>query len=265
MPRLTLILVFALLVATLPLGSRAAEEPFEIDVSLPITGQVAFLGANTAKGVRALEGFINQHGGIRGRPVKFNISDDQSNPAIEVQIVSQELVKKPAVIVGGELVAMCRAAAGLIKDESGPVYYCLTPGFHPPPGSWIFSGTFSTNDMLATSIRYLRERGLTKLAVINTTDASGQDGDRTIAAAIGAPGEQGRVAGLPRALRADRHLGRRAARRASRPRARRRSSPGRAERRSAPCCAAFATSDTICPSCTTPRTSCTRSSTSTNR
>lgn len=68
MPRLTLILVFALLVATLPLGSRAAEEPFEIDVSLPITGQVAFLGANTAKGVRALEGFINEHGGIRVGP-----------------------------------------------------------------------------------------------------------------------------------------------------------------------------------------------------
>lgn len=101
--------------------------------------------------------------------------------------MSQELVKKPAVIVGGELVAMCRAAAGLIKDDSGPVYYCLTPGFHPPPGSWIFSGTFSTNDMLATSIRYLRERGLTKLAVINTTDASGQDGDNTIAAAMALP------------------------------------------------------------------------------
>ena len=41
--------------------------------------------------------------------------------------------------------------------------------------------------MLATSIRYLRERGLTKLAVINTTDASGQDGDNTIAAVMALP------------------------------------------------------------------------------
>lgn len=187
MPRLRLILALALAGAVLPTGAWGQPQPFDIYVTLPVTGQVAFLGSETAKGVRALQGFVNAHGGIRGRPVNFVIADDQSNPQLEVQLVSQELAKKPAVIVGGELVAMCRAAAGLLSKENGPVLYCLTPGIHPPKGDWIFSGTFSTIDMLAVTLRYLHDRGMTKIATITTTDASGQDGDNAIATALAEP------------------------------------------------------------------------------
>ena len=183
--------ILAIAALLLPLGSRAADEPFDIYVTLPVTGQVAFLGSETAKGVRALEGYVNEHGGIRGRPVRFVIADDQSSPQLEVQLVSQELSHHPAVIVGGELTAMCRAAEGLISKEDGPVLYCLTPGVHPPKGSWVFSGTFSTSDMLAVTMRYMRERGITKLGSITTTDASGQDGDNAISAALALPENKG--------------------------------------------------------------------------
>ena len=180
-----LALLLAVAAVILPLGSSAAD-PFEIYVSLPITGQGGFLGSATAKGITALEGYVNQAGGIRGRPVKFVIADDQSNPQIEVQVVSQLLVKKPAIIIGGELAAMCNAGTGLIKED-GPVYYCFSSGVHPAPGSWVYSASFSTVDMVAVSIRYLRESGLTKIATLTTTDASGQDGDRTIEEALGRP------------------------------------------------------------------------------
>jgi branched-chain amino acid transport system substrate-binding protein len=183
--RLPVALALALVVTALPLWSRAAD-PFEIYVSLPITGQGGFLGSETAKGFSALEGYVNKTGGIRGRPVKFVISDDQSNPQIEVQVVSQLMTKKPAVIIGGELAAMCNAATGLIKED-GPVYYCFSSGVHPPPGSWVYSSSFSTVDMLAVSVRFMRESGLTKIATITTTDASGQDGDRTIDEALNRP------------------------------------------------------------------------------
>jgi len=185
MPRLALILAFVLGLTMLPQGGQAAD-PFDIYVTLPLTGQVAFLGTETAKGVRALEGYINKNGGIRGRPVRFVIADDQSNPAVEVQLVSQILTKNPPIVLAGELVANCNAAAGLLK-ENGPILYCFTPGVHPPPGSWIYSSSFSTVDMMATTIRFLRESGLTKLATITTTDASGQDGERNIDEVVGRP------------------------------------------------------------------------------
>ena len=81
---------------------------------------------------------------------------------------------------------MCNAGAGLIKED-GPVYYCFTSGVHPPAGSWIYASSFATNDMLAVSVRFLRESGLTKIGTITTIDASGQDGDRTIDEALNRP------------------------------------------------------------------------------
>jgi len=79
----------------------------------------------------------------------------------------------------------------LLNKDSGPVLYCLSPGVHPPKGSWVFSGTFSTSDMLAVTMRYLRERGITKLGSITTTDASGQDGDNAISEALALPENKG--------------------------------------------------------------------------
>jgi branched-chain amino acid transport system substrate-binding protein len=189
MPRPAFILAFALALALLPHASRAAD-PFDIYVTLPLTGQVAFLGTETAKGVRALEAYINKNGGIRGRPVHFVIADDQSNPAVEVQLLSQILAKNPPIVLAGELVANCNAAAGLLK-ENGPILYCFTPGVHPAAGSWIYSSSFSTLDMIATSVRFLRMSGLTKIATLTTTDASGQDGERNIDDVVARPENKG--------------------------------------------------------------------------
>src|SRR5580704_1445949 len=185
MPRFALIISLVLAATLLPQGSQAAD-PFDIYVTLPLAGQVAFLGSETAKGVRALEAYVNKNGGIRGRPVHFVIADDQSNPAVEVQLMSQMIAKNPPIVIGGELVANCNAAAGLLKDN-GPVLYCFSPGVHPPPGSWVYSSSFSTVDMMATSIRFLRQSGLTKIGTITTTDASGQDGDRTVDEVLAKP------------------------------------------------------------------------------
>lgn len=187
MTRSPVILVLALLVATLPIRASGQPQPFDIYITLPLTGQVAFLGSESAKAVRALQNLVNARGGIRGRPINFVIADDESNPQVEVQLVSQEIAKKPAVIIGGELVAACRAAVGVLSKENGPVYYCLTPGVHPAPGDWYYSAGFSTTDLLSVTITYLRDRGLTKIATLTTTDASGQDGDATIAAALADP------------------------------------------------------------------------------
>ena len=134
MKRLASLLVALALVGS-PSLSRAAE-PFSIYVDLPLTGQAAFIGTQTAKALAALEDYVNARGGIKGRPVKFVVDDDQSNPQIAVQNLNQFVSQKPAVIFGGTLAALCNASAGVVKNE-GPVLYCYTPGVHPEPGSWI--------------------------------------------------------------------------------------------------------------------------------
>ncbi len=168
----------------LPAAGRAAD-PFEIDVLLPLTGPATFIGKGMATGIAAAEAVINKQGGINGRPVKFVVSDDQSNPQIDVQLANAIVAKNRNVVMGAALVAQCNALAPLLKDNA--VLYCLTPGVHPPEGSFVFSIDPSTSDVIPVAIRYFRQRGLSRFAVITSTDATGQDAERGIDAAFALP------------------------------------------------------------------------------
>jgi len=171
----------------IPLASRGADTaPFEINTMLSMTGPAAFVGARTAKAFGAIEAYVNKHGGINGRPVKIVIEDDQTNPQVAVQIMNQLLVKKPSLIIGGLFAAVCRASMPLIK-ENGPVLYCFSPAIHPPVGSYIYIGGYNPIDLFAVAIRYFRMKGYTKIAMLTSTDATGQDVDVTIPELLARP------------------------------------------------------------------------------
>lgn len=71
--------------------------------------------------------------------------------------------------------------------KNGPVQFCLSSSLHPTPGSYSFSSNTSSFDQIAATIRYFREKGWTKLASLQTTDASGQDGDEGVKAVLARP------------------------------------------------------------------------------
>jgi branched-chain amino acid transport system substrate-binding protein len=167
----------------------SADDPVEINAIIPMTGGAAFIGKGYSAAFTALETSVNKHGGINGRPLKFVVQDDQSNPQTSVQLFSQLLDKHVPVVLGAALVAECNAMKAMLKD--GPVLYCLTPAVHPDAGSYVFSADPSTNDQLAASIHYFRKRGFTRFGIITSTDASGQDADTTIAGAMAVPENAG--------------------------------------------------------------------------
>jgi branched-chain amino acid transport system substrate-binding protein len=165
-------------------GARAAD-PFEIYAVLPLTGGAAFLGKQEADGIGVFVDQINKAGGIKGRPIHVNIADDQTNPAVAVQAMNQALANHPTIVLDGGPATTCRATAALIAN--GPLEYCLTPAVEPPAGSFQFSAMYSADDILGVSMRYLKDRGFKKIAVLNGTDASGQDADRILQAIIKTP------------------------------------------------------------------------------
>jgi branched-chain amino acid transport system substrate-binding protein len=170
-------LALAALVATIPLTGRAAD-PFEIDVIVAVTGTASFLGKSQATALGVLEEQVNKTGGINGRPIKFLIADDQSNPAVGVQLMNAVIAKKAPVVIGSSIVAVCNAIVPLAVN--GPTVYCLSPGLHPADGSYAFSALPSTTDLFAASAVYFREKGWRKLALITSSDATGQDAERGI-------------------------------------------------------------------------------------
>jgi branched-chain amino acid transport system substrate-binding protein len=110
--------------------------------------------------------------------------DDQSNPQVGVQLASEVIARKPAVIIGSSLVATCRAMAPLMKD--GPVDYCLSPGIHPDEG-YVFTATVSTIDLINALVRYFRMKGWTRVALMVSSDATGQDAENGVKSVMALP------------------------------------------------------------------------------
>ena len=160
------------------IGITWAAEPYDIQVILPLTGNGAFLGLGHRDSLDTLAEVVNKSGGIDGRPLHFVYHDDQSSPQVAVQLANDVIAEKPAVFLGSSLVAMCAAVAPLM--ENGPVDYCLSPAYHPIPGSFVFSSGSSTVDQTAAVLRYYRMKGWARIAMLNNTDASGQSNDKSM-------------------------------------------------------------------------------------
>ena len=81
MRQLGLLLAIVLLGATI-VPSSAADEPYEVNVILSLTGQAAFLGRDEGVPILAAEKYVNAHGGIKGRPLHMVVMDDQSRDTL---------------------------------------------------------------------------------------------------------------------------------------------------------------------------------------
>jgi branched-chain amino acid transport system substrate-binding protein len=175
---------FALSAAAIPASSTAAD-PIEINVIFSLSGASAFIGRETARSVGVVADTINRAGGVDGRPIKFTIQDDQSNPQVAVQIANNLLAKNAPIIIGPSAVAQCAAVAPLIAGKA--VMFCMSAAFHSKAHSYAYSAGVSTTEQTVFAVRYLRERGLKKLASITSADSNGVDTDRGLAEALRLP------------------------------------------------------------------------------
>jgi branched-chain amino acid transport system substrate-binding protein len=173
------------LAAALSAGPATATDPYDVNVILPLTGGASFLGKAEQQALQLLEKRANDGGGMQGRSLRLVFQDDTSSPQLAVQLASQVIAQRPAALIGSSLVAMCNAMAPLM--QSGPVMYCMSPGIHPAKGSYVFTSSVSTHDLAIALIRYFRLRGWTKLAVMTSSDATGQDAERGILDAVALP------------------------------------------------------------------------------
>jgi branched-chain amino acid transport system substrate-binding protein len=155
---------------------QAAPDPYVIPAILTLTGPAANSGQQYAEALRIFEGFANQHGGLRGRPIHFDIHDDGSQPANAVQLLSGMVAAHAPVVIGPSPTQTCNALIPLAATN-GPLVYCFTPGSLPPRNGYVFAAAMALSQFDRGMIRYLRLKGYRRLAIISSTDASGQTND----------------------------------------------------------------------------------------
>jgi branched-chain amino acid transport system substrate-binding protein len=153
-----------------PLGAQPA--PYTIDVILPLTGAVAFSGQAQSRSLIAMERMVNDAGGVRGQHIHFDLHDDQGSPQVAVELTNAAIARHAQVILGSGLTASC-AAIGALVEHTGPVQYCLSPGFTPAPGSYCFAIGVSLQNSTRTYLDFIKSRGFTRLAYVSSSDATG--------------------------------------------------------------------------------------------
>jgi branched-chain amino acid transport system substrate-binding protein len=183
--RVALLAVLAGILSMAPAPSAADVEPYDIHTVLSLSGPATFVGKGIQESLGALEKIVNKQHGIGGRPVRFVYYDDQSSPQVSVQLVNQIIAKNVPVILGPSFSSTCHAAIPLVTN--GPVLYCLSQGVIPAKSSYTFSAGVGTSDYLLRNMAYLRKRGWTRIAVLTTTDSTGQDADQNIDTSLARP------------------------------------------------------------------------------
>jgi branched-chain amino acid transport system substrate-binding protein len=168
--------------------SARAADTRDINVILPLTGGGAFLGKAEQQSLQQYEKVVNSTGGIHGKSLRFVFHDDQSSPQVAVQLANQIKATNPPVVLGSALVALCNAMAPLMKE--GPLLYCFSPGIQPISGSFIYSSSTSTKELAGALLRYFGRKGWKKVALITTTDATGQDANRNFKTLVGSEGHK---------------------------------------------------------------------------
>ncbi len=163
-----------------------ASDPYVVNVVLSLTGQGAFLGKQEQQSLQLLQQLVNKNNGIGGRPIQFNVADDQTNPQVDVQLFNDFIARKAVAVIGPTMTAPCLAAGALIA-ANGPVMYCLSPVVHTTRGAYLFSAGTTLNDAITVMIRNFRLHGTKRLGLITSNDATGQDVERAVAQTLSLP------------------------------------------------------------------------------
>ena len=172
--RMCLASIFGLL----PIAA-SSDEALTINVIVSLTGPAAFVGTDEKNGLQVYESVVNRSGGVRGRPVHFQFLDDTSSPQVTVQLVSGLIEKHVPIFLGPVTTGPCAAAEALVHN-AGPVEFCFSPGLQTPKGGFAFAAAQAAEVMAVAQGRFMTDKGYNRVALLVTTDASGQFGSTAI-------------------------------------------------------------------------------------
>ena len=193
MKYLKLAAVFALLLASASIHARAADAPsVNVDVLLSMSGSGTYVGTIERDSLNVLEAMVNKDGGIRGRRLHFVYHDDGTDPQVAIQLMNAIVANHPPLVLGSSTTGPCHGIEPIV-EANGPVDYCFTPAIYPARGSFMFSASVASVDEVSAMVRYFRERGWRRIALVTATDVGGQEADRNVDAVLARSENRGQV------------------------------------------------------------------------
>ena len=173
----------AVALVILMVGCKAADQkqPIKIGAFFALSGPGAPIGTPTKLVAEMAVDQINKAGGINGRPLELVIGDTESDPAKAATIVKKFIHSdKVAAIIGPTATGEGMQVKKIVEEAGIPIF--MTVGGDPPimketgPFTYIFKSPQRSSTAVTRLFEYLKEKKLTKVALLTASDPFGKDG-----------------------------------------------------------------------------------------
>jgi len=151
-----------------------ADDAYVVGVISPMTGVMAATGVTAEHAIEWWANDVNASGGINGRKVRLDICDDRGNPETAVTCARRQKELGVPVILDVSVSSTIRAITPMLAD--GPVMVITSPIIDPDPNGFVFRVLPSDLDITKALLHYLQESNVNKLAMIASTDTTGEIG-----------------------------------------------------------------------------------------
>ncbi|MDQ7747294.1 ABC transporter substrate-binding protein [Hydrogenophaga pseudoflava] len=164
-------------------------EPIVIGQSLPLSGAGGFATGNRVHaGALAYINFINEKGGVHGRPLKLVTLDDGNDPKVHAGNVRQLVAKEGAVVIVNCLDdTACKSGATAAAELGVPLVGPLAGSreLRQRAARHVFSVRPSHEREAELLVRQLQSMGLTRVALLSDGNCGGERA-AALATALGA-------------------------------------------------------------------------------
>jgi branched-chain amino acid transport system substrate-binding protein len=183
MSRLLSRVLAAAALVILMVGCQPAEkkQPIKIGAFFALSGPGAPIGTPTKLVAEMVVDQINKSGGINGRPLQLVIGDTESDPAKAATIVKKFIHSdKVAAIIGPTATGEGMTVKKIVEEAGIPIF--MTVGGDPPimketgAFTYIFKSPQRSSTAVTRLFEYLKEKKLTKVALLTASDPFGKDG-----------------------------------------------------------------------------------------
>lgn len=181
-PRILTAMAVGTIVATAAAcGSGSADSagtgPYVFYVSIDTSGPTAVLSGGLLGGARAAVDDINAKGGIGGRKIKLEVSNDQNNPTKAVSELQRRLAKGQPDLVypGGSSAVSMSLLPILTRDKVLSVGATSSTQLNDPDKfPYHFGVTPPSSAYVPTFVELAKAKGYKKVAMVYSDDATGQ-------------------------------------------------------------------------------------------
>ncbi|MCL5961878.1 MAG: ABC transporter substrate-binding protein, partial [Chloroflexi bacterium] len=162
-----------------PAAPAAAKEPYKVGLVTAFTGSRAETMQNAVRAARLTVDTVNNAGGIDGHKVQLIEYDNEEDPQKSIPVIKR-LVEQDKVsgIIGPGINAAIQASKPLLKD--GPVMSVMSASGKPEPDSYVFQTPVTQPTLQRMLFQYFKKQNYPKVALLATTDATGEDSVKNI-------------------------------------------------------------------------------------